>query len=106
MSDRSIVQKELDLTTDSVLPEIERADIVDFLYSMRGCLSTHDNPSVHCKAAVSLKPVNLKPFDIRPYLTHEKDIKFAEAEMEKLVKMRILHKGSSEFLSPIMLIKK
>ncbi len=29
-TDRWIVQRELNLTTDSVLPEIERADIVDF----------------------------------------------------------------------------
>ncbi len=34
------------------------------------------------------------------------EIKFAEAEMEKLRQMGILRRGSSEFLSPIMLIKK
>ncbi len=106
MSDRSIVQRELDLTTDSVLSENERADIADFFYSMRDCLSTHDNPSVDCKTTVSLNPVNLKPFYIRPYLTHGKEIKFAEAEMENLMKMGIVHRGSSEFISPIMLIKK
>ncbi len=50
---------------------------------MTECLSTHDNPSVDCKTTISLNPVNLKPFYIRPYLTHEKEIKFAEAEMEK-----------------------
>ncbi len=97
MSDRSIVQTELDLNTDSVLPVYQRADITDFFYSMRDCLSTHDNPSVHCKTTVSLNPVNLKPFYIRPYLTHEKEIKFAEAEMEKLMKMVMLRRGSSEF---------
>ncbi len=55
---------------------------------------------------VSLKPVNLKPFYIKPYLTHESEIKFAETEMEKLHQMGILCRGSSEFPSPIMLIKK
>ncbi len=55
---------------------------------------------------MSLKPVNLKPFYIKPYLTHESEIKIAESEMEKLRKMGILRRGSSEFLSPIMLIKK
>ncbi len=106
MSDRSIVQSELDSSTDSVLPEIERSDIVDFFYTMSDCLSTHDNLSVHCNATLSLNPVNLKPFYIKPHLTHEKKIKFAEAEMEKLVKMGILRRCSCEFLSPIMLIKK
>ncbi len=70
------------------------------------CLPTHDNPSVQNKCYVSLKPVNLKPFYIKPYLTHKTEIKFAEVEMEKLGQMGILHRGSSEFLSPIMLIKK
>ncbi len=73
---------------------------------MSECLSTHDNPSVQNMFYVSLKPVNLKPFYIKPYLTHETEIKFAEAEMEKLLQMGILRRGSSEFLSPIILIKK
>ncbi len=73
---------------------------------MRECLSTHDNPSVQNMSYVSLKPVNLKPFYIKAYLTHETEIKFAEAEMEILCQMGILRRGSSEILSPIMLIKK
>ncbi len=85
--------RKLKLKTDSVLPVHERADIADFIYSMRDCISTHDNHSVHCKTIVSLNSVNLKPFYIRPYLTHEKEIKFAEAEMEKLMKMGILRRG-------------
>ncbi len=55
---------------------------------------------------VSLNPVNLKPLSIRPYLTHAKEIKISEAVMDKLRKISILCSGSSEFLSPIMLIKK
>ncbi len=55
---------------------------------------------------MSHKPVNLKPFYIKPYLTHKTEINFAEAEMEKLRQMGILHRGSSQFLLPIMLIKK
>ncbi len=35
MLDRSIVQSELDVTTDSVLPDHEKSDMVDFFYSMR-----------------------------------------------------------------------
>ncbi len=73
---------------------------------MRECLSTHDNPSVQNKSYVSLKPVNLKPFYVKPYLTHESEIKFAEAEMKKLRQMGILRGGSSEYLCPIRLIKK
>ncbi len=46
-------------------------------------------PSVQNKSYVSRKPVNLKPFYIKPYLTHGSEIKFAEAEMEKL--RQILH---------------
>ncbi len=45
MSDRSIVQRELDLTTDSVLPDKNKSVVVDLFYSMRECLSTHDNLS-------------------------------------------------------------
>ncbi len=106
MSDRNIVRKELDLNTDSVLSDSDKQSISDFYYSMRECLSTHDNPSVQNKSYVFLKPVNLKPFYIKPYLTHESKIKIAEAEMEKLRLMGILRTGSSEFLSPIMLNKK
>ncbi len=73
---------------------------------MSECLSTYDNCSVQNKSYVSLKPVNLKPFYFKPYLTHESEIRFAEAEMEKLRQMSILCRGSSVFLSPIMLIKK
>ncbi len=83
MSNRSIVRRELDLTTDSVLPDHEKSDMVDFFYSMRECLYTYDNPSVDCKKTISLNPVNLKPFYIRLYLTQEKAITFSEAEMEK-----------------------
>ncbi len=106
MSDRNTVRKELDLDTDSVLSGNDNQSIRDFYYSMRECLLTHDNPSVQNKSYLSLKPVNLKPFYIKPYLTQESKIKFADAEMEKLRKMGILHRGSSEFRSPIMLIKK
>ncbi len=106
MSDRNIVRKELDLNTDTVLSDNDKHSIRDFYYSMRECLSTHDKPSVQNKSYVSIKPVNLKPFYIKPYLTHESEIKFAEAEMEKLRQMGILRRGSSEFLTPIMLIKK
>ncbi len=45
-------------------------------------------------------------FYFKPYLTHESEIRFAEAEMEKLCQMGILRSGCSEFLSPIMLLKK
>ncbi len=106
MSDRNIVRKELDLNTDTVLSDNDKYSIRDFYYSMRECLSTHGNRSVQNKSYVSLKPVYLKPFYIKPYLTHELEIKFAEAEMEKLRQMGILLRSSSEFLSPIMLIKK
>ncbi len=71
MSDRDIVRKELDLETDSVLNDNDKQSIKDFYYSMRECLSTHDNPIVQNKWYVSLKPINLKPFYIKPYLTHE-----------------------------------
>ncbi len=106
MSDRNIIRKGLDLDTDLVLSGTEKQSIRDLFYSMHECLSTHDNPSVQNKSYVSLNPVNLKPFYIKPFLTHKSEIMFAEAEMEKLRQMGILHKGSSEFLSPIMLIKK
>ncbi len=75
--------------------------LVFCFYSMSECISTYYNPSVQNKSYV-----NLKPFYIKPYLTHESEIKFVEAEMEKLCQMGILRRGSSEFLSPIMLIKK
>ncbi len=74
MSDRNIVRKELDLETDSVLTDNDKQSIRDFYYSMRECLSTHDNPSVQNKSYVSLKPANLKSFYIKPYLTHESEI--------------------------------
>ncbi len=106
MSDRNIIRKELDLNTDSVLPVNDKQSIRDFFYSMHECLLTHNNPCVKNNWYVSLKSVNLKPFYIKPYLTHETEIKFAEAEMEKLHQMGILRRCSSEFLSPIMLIKK
>ncbi len=63
-----IDRNELDLTTDNVLPEHDKANMVDFVYSLRECLSTHDNPSVESKTSISLKPVNLKPFYINLYL--------------------------------------
>ncbi len=65
MSDRNIIRKELDLKTDSVLSDTHKHFIRDFFYSMR------DNPSVQNKSYVSLKPVNLKLFYIKPYLTYE-----------------------------------
>ncbi len=70
ISDRNIIRKELDLDTDSVLPGNDKQSIRDFFYSMHECLSTHDNPNVKNKLYVSLKPINLKPFYIKPYLTH------------------------------------
>jgi hypothetical protein len=106
LSDKVIIEKDLDLHTDTVLTATDRETVKDLFYSLRECLSTHDNPSIQNKAFVSLKPVNLKPFYIRPYLTHDKEIKFAEKEMEKLRLMGILQRGSSEFLSPVMLIPK
>jgi hypothetical protein len=106
MPDRVIIDKDLDLTTDSILTPKDRETVKNLFYSLRECLSTHDNPSIQNKAFISLNPVNLKPFYIKPYLTHDKEIKFAEKEMEKLRLMGILQRGSSQFLSPVMLIPK
>jgi hypothetical protein len=106
MPDRVIIDKDLDLTTDSILTPKDCDTVKNLFYSLRECLSTHDNPSIQNKAYVSLNPVNLKPFYIKPYLTHDKEIKFAEKEMEKLRLMGILQRGSSQFLSPVMLIPK
>ncbi len=75
MSDRVIIERELDLVKDSVLSKTDRIKVKDFYYSCRECLSTHDNPSIQNKTFVSLKPINLKLFYIRPYLTLEKEIK-------------------------------
>ncbi len=72
MSDKCIIYNELDLSTDSVLPEHDKANMVDFFYSISECISTHDNLSVESKTSVSLKPVNLNPFYIKPYLPHKK----------------------------------
>ncbi len=71
---------------------------------MREYMLIHDNHNVQNKSYVSLKPINLKPFYIKPYLTPETEIKFAEAAMEKMRQMGILCRGSSVFLSSIMLI--
>ncbi len=79
MPDRNIIRTELDLNTDSVLSDSDRQSISDFFYSMRECLSTHDNTSVQNKSYVALKQVNLKPFHIKLYLMHESEIRFAEA---------------------------
>ncbi len=78
MSDWVIIERELDLVMDSVLSETDRIKLKDFYYSCRECLSTHDNPSVQNRTYVSLKPINLKLFYIRPYLTYEKEINFAQ----------------------------
>ncbi len=74
MSYRNIVRKEMDLNTDSVLSDSDKQSTRDFYYSMRKCLLIHDNPSEQNKSYVSLKPVNLKSFYIKPYLTHESEI--------------------------------
>ncbi len=59
----NIVRKESNLDTDYVLTDNDKQSIRDFYYSMRECVSTHDNnPSVQNKSYVSLKPVNLKSF--------------------------------------------
>ncbi len=84
MPDRIIIEKERDLDTNSVLSETDKGIVREFYYSCTESLSTHDNPSVQNRTFVSLKPVNLKPFYIKPYLTHEREIKFAEKEVEKI----------------------
>ncbi len=78
----------------------------DIIILVRECLSTHINPSVQNRTYVSLNPINIKPFYIQPHMTHEKEINFAQKELEKYRLMGILRKGSSEFLSPVMLIEK
>ena len=106
LPDKTIIERELDLTTDSVLTPDQRPMVGKLFYDIRECLSIHDNPSISSKRFVTLSPINLRPFYIKPYLTHPKEIKFAESELRKLQLMGILRRGSSEFLSPIMLIAK
>ncbi len=67
MSDRVIIEKELDFVTDSVLSEADRVKVKDFYYLCRECLSTHDNTCIQNKTYVSLKPINLKPFYIQRF---------------------------------------
>ncbi len=80
MSDRNIIRKEIDLDIDSVVSGTDKHSICDLFLLY-----------------VSLKPVNLKPFYIKPYLTHKSEIRFAEAEMEKLRQMGILLRGLVNF---------
>ncbi len=76
ISDRNIIRKKLDLNTDSFFLLLT-STLLEIFYSMHECISTHDNLIAQNKSYVSLKPVNLKPFYIKQYLTHESEIKFA-----------------------------
>lgn len=107
MTDRMIIERELDLSTDSVLTDADRSSVRQFFYEHRQCLSTHGQPGISNKKCVTLKPVNLKPFYIRPYLTNQREVEFADRELTKLEKMGIVEKTfGSEFMSPIILVPK
>ncbi len=106
MTDREIIKRELDLKTDSVLSPDERSKVFDMFYKNRACLSTHGQVGTNTNLSIKLLPQNLSPFSIKPYLKHERDILFAEAELKKFEQLGILQKGYSEFLSPVMLISK
>ena len=105
MTDKEIIMKEVDLTTNSVLTDEERSKFRSYLYDVKDVFSLHGEVG-DTNYTVSLQVTDTTPFFIRPYSVSEKDKVIIDKHMKKLVLMNIIKPGLSSYSSPVLLVEK
>lgn len=105
MTDAEILDKEVDLVTDSVLSSRDTAYLRHMLHKHRGVFSLRGETG-SCNYEVKLDLIDESPFYIRPYTVSEEEKRIIDKELTKLVKMGVLQQGTASSSSPVLLVNK
>ena len=104
--DEEILEKEFDLSSP-LLSTKSRQKLKRVLFNNKSAFSLRGEIGKvkDFKIEFEVKP-ELKPFYIRPFVVTEKQKQIIDENLDHLIKLGVLRKGSSEYSSPLYLIHK
>jgi hypothetical protein len=100
---QEIIEEEIDLTTDSLLPSQEHSDFKQSLSKHHNSLSLYGELG-ESKFTIDLKINQDSHRYIRPYYIAREQRPLIESEMNRLMKLGVVREGLTSFNSPVMLI--
>jgi rhodanese-related sulfurtransferase len=104
MRDSEIIAR--DITFDRCVLDLDGQQTVrDLLIKYKDSLSLHGEVG-KTNLSVDFKLSDESPFYIRPFTVAPAEKVLIDKELEKLVKMGILEEGTSQYSSPVMLLRK
>ena len=104
MTNAEIVDRDI-MFDDCVLNPEEQKEVKKMLLKYQDALSLHSEVG-QTNLTVDFRLSDTSPFFIRPFTVSAAEKPFIDKELDKLVKMGILQEDTSQYSSPIMLIKK
>ena len=105
LTDEEVLDREVDLRSDSILDQHGRSILRDILYRHKSVFSLRGETG-NCDYEVKLDLINEEHFNIRPYTVSEEEKRLIDRELNRLVKMGVLKQGIASSCSPVMLVKK
>jgi hypothetical protein len=104
MTNEEIIQRDIKFE-ECILDPDGQKKVRDMLIAYQDALSLHSEVG-QTDLTVDFDLIDTTPFFIRPFTVSPAEKPFIDKELDKLVKMGILQEDTSQYSSPIMLIKK
>lgn len=104
MYDREIIERDIKFQNCVLDPE-GRKRVKEMLFEHRKALSLHSEVG-QTNITVDFQLSDQTPFYIRPFTVSPAEKPIIDKELDKLVKMGILQEGTTQYSSPVMLLKK
>jgi hypothetical protein len=105
MTDDEIIRRDINMT-NSRLSTVGKARVMKIMRENKDALSLHGEVGDCKDSNISFKVKDETGFFIRPFRFSYQEKETIEKEIDKLVKMKIIEKGESNFISPAFLVKR
>ena len=105
MTDEEILRLKV-LFDKSILTAAEKERLIKLMLENTAAFSIRDEIGTCPYFEVKLKLRDDKPFFLRPHNIWEDQKPIIQKEMDRLEKLRIIHKGLTGFSSPVLLVKR
>ena len=89
----------------SILTAAEKEHLIKLMLENTAAFSIKDEIGTCPYFEVKLKVRDDKPFFVRPYNIQEDQKPIIQKEMDRLEKLRIIHKGLTGYSLPVLLVK-
>ena len=104
MYDQEIIDRDIKFE-ECLLDQEGKIKVKELLYRYKDALSLHSEVG-RTNITVDFDLSDYSPFYIRPYTVSAAEKPIIDKELDKLVKMGILEENSTQYSSPVMLLKK